>query len=278
MMASTEKTHRVLGLAALSSLATPPDELIHIAADAGFDVVGVRVQKVTDAEPAYDLSSGSPLQRRVLTALSATGVKVLDTEFLLLDGTANQREVWERALDHAAGIGARTFTVAAADPDTQRLRDSLSCLVQEAGQRDLTVTLEPISYQAVNSLPGAADLARATGARILVDTLHLTRFDGTPAELDAVSDVVGGIQLVDGPLTGPSDRNGLITESRSDRRAPGHGEFPLSEYLAHLPPGLPVSVESCSDSFVREHGARAWVRLLHESATAVLTAHENSGP
>ncbi|WP_129359541.1 sugar phosphate isomerase/epimerase family protein [Rothia uropygioeca] len=275
MMTSHESSRRTLGLAALSSLTTPPDELIHLASDAGFDVVGIRVQKVTDAEPSYDLSPGSPLRRRLLTALSETGLRVLDTEFLLLDGSPNQQEVWERALDHAAGLTARTFTVAAADTEGNRLRDSLTGMVEYAGQRGLTVTVEPISYQAVNSLPGAACLARDTGAKILVDTLHLTRFGATLDELDAVYDVVGGIQLVDGPRAGPSDRHGLVTESRSDRLAPGHGEFPLRDYLAHLPTNLPVSVESCSDDYVRRHGPRQWLRFLHESTTAVLASTES---
>ncbi|WP_202976042.1 sugar phosphate isomerase/epimerase family protein [Rothia uropygialis] len=275
MMTSPTNSRRTLGLAALSSLTTPPDELIHLAADAGFDVVGIRVQKVTEAEPFYDLSPGSPLRRRVLTALSETGLRILDTEFLLLDGSPNQQDHWERALDHAAGLAAQTFTVAAADTEQNRLRDSLTGMVGYARQRGLTVTVEPISYQAVNSLPGAACLARETGAKILVDTLHLTRFGATLDELDAVYDLIGGIQLVDGPMAGPSDRNGLVAESRSDRLAPGHGEFPLQDYLAHLPPDLPISVESCSDAYVRQHGAREWVRLLHDSTTAILASPES---
>lgn len=262
---------RVLGIAALSSLSTPPDEMVRYAGEAGFDVVGVRVAKVTEAEPAYDLSAGSSLRRRVLTALDETGLRVHDAEFLLLDGSG-QRDTWRQALDDAAGLGAATFTVAASDFERARLVENLGLMSQDAKDRGIVVTLEPISYQAVRSVTDAAALARETECAVLADTLHLTRFGATDEELDAAADVIGGIQLVDGPLAPPPDQEGLVRESRTDRRAPGEGEFPLGRYLRHLPEALPVSVECCSEEYVAHHGARAWVRHLAERARTVLGA------
>ena len=41
-------------------------------------------------------------------------------------------------------------------------------------------TLEPISYQAVHSIPDAVALARTAGCSIVVDALHFNRFGAVP--------------------------------------------------------------------------------------------------
>ncbi|MGD7001981.1 sugar phosphate isomerase/epimerase family protein [Corynebacterium halotolerans] len=261
---------RPLGLAALSLLSTPPDEFVRIAADAGFDFVGLRVRRVTDAEPDYDLSPGSALQRRTLAALRDTGLQVIDTEFLLLDGS-DQREQWLQALEAAAGLGAETLTVAAADTDQNRLRDTLSRIVADGTQfGGIRPALEAISYQAVNSIPQAAELAAQTGACFLPDTLHLSRFGGTTGELSAAADLVPMLQLCDGPAKPPADRSGLVLESRAERRSPGDGDFALVDYVAALPAATPVSVETPSDSGVVALGPAGWAEKLYVDTRAML--------
>lgn len=271
-------TERPIGLAALSLLNTPPDELIHIAAEAGFDFVGIRVRQVTPDEPSHDLAPGSPLQSRTRRALRDTGLQVIDTEFLLLDGS-DQREQWLPALEAAAELGARTFTVAAADTDTNRLRDTLAQIVADgAGFNGITPALEAISYQAVNSIASAAQLAEQTGCHFLPDTLHLSRFGGTGEQLSKVSGLVPMLQLCDGPATRPVDRAGLVLESRSERRSPGDGDFGLSGYVAALPADTPVSVEAPSDSSVAVLGSAGWAEKLYRDTRALLERAETALP
>src|SRR5699024_1032426 len=74
------KMSRQIGLAPLSSLSTPPDQLVRLAAATGFSFVGLRVIAVTPNEPVYDLSPGSPLLAATQQALKETGLYVLDTE------------------------------------------------------------------------------------------------------------------------------------------------------------------------------------------------------
>src|SRR5699024_10710231 len=105
---------RNIGLAPLSALTTPSDELIRMAANAGFSFVGLRVLAVTPDEPHYDLAPGSPLLNRTLRALDETGLHVVDTEFLQVNAHTD-RDTWLPALEAAGALGATRFTVAAGD-------------------------------------------------------------------------------------------------------------------------------------------------------------------
>ncbi|MGP9723799.1 sugar phosphate isomerase/epimerase family protein [Corynebacterium sp. AOP40-9SA-29] len=260
---------RSLGLAPLSALDVAPDELVRLAADAGFDFVGLRVLAVTPEEPHYDLSPGSPLLARTLEALDDTGLSVLDAEFLRLDATTGP-DSWLPTLETAQALGATRFTVAAGDEDLARLTDTLGRLTQDAASYGVVPALEPISYRSVRSLPVAAQIARETGARVLPDTLHLARFDADPAELAEITDQVDMVQLCDCPATPPATVEGLIEESRALRLAPGDGEQDLARYLSVLPDDLPVSVEVPNLTELARRGASGWIHHLHDTTRRML--------
>jgi sugar phosphate isomerase/epimerase len=265
---------RPIGLAPLSLLSTAPPDLVVVAAEAGFDFVGVRVRPVTAAERPYDLQPGTPMLAETLRRLRETGLRVRDIEFLLLDGDGadgnGHRDTWLRMLEAGAALGASTITVACADPDPAHFQDDLARLVEDARGSGITPTLEPISYQLVNSLPSAAAAARATGAGIVVDALHYRRFGGTTDELSVMTELVPLLQLCDGPARPPAGREGLLHESRADRLPPGDGDFRLAEIVAALPPTLPVSVEAPSPDTVERLGERGWAHRLKAGADRVL--------
>ena len=259
---------RPLGLAPLSALTVPPDRLVRLAAEAGFDFVGLRVLAVTTDEPSYDLSPGSPLLADTLAALAETGLSVVDTEFLRIDADTG-RDTWLPALEASQALGATRFTVAAGDEDLARLTDTLGRLVQDAAPYGVTPALEPISYRSVRSLPVAAQIARDTGARVLADTLHLVRFGATPEELAQISDLVDMVQMCDSPAQAPSTVDGLVEESRALRLAPGDGDQDLTRYLHPLPEDLPVSVEVPNTDEITRRGAADWIRHLYDSTTTL---------
>lgn len=260
---------RSLGLAPLSALSVAPDELVRLAADAGFDFVGLRVLAVTAEEPSYDLSPGSPLLADTLRALSDTGLSVVDAEFLRIDADTD-RTTWLPALEAAQALGATRLTVAAGDEDLVRLTDTLGRLVEDAAEYGVIPALEPISYRSVHSLPVAAQIARDTGARVLPDTLHLARFDATAAELAQIGDLVDMVQLCDSPAHAPTTVEGLVEESRALRLAPGDGDQDLAQFLRPLPPELPVSVEVPHDSERARCGDAAWIQHLYGTTTHFL--------
>ncbi|HET8795828.1 MAG TPA: sugar phosphate isomerase/epimerase [Arthrobacter sp.] len=262
---------RKLGLAQLSLLDTPPPELVGIAAQAGFDFVGVRVRPVTPRERPYDMQPGSPLLAETLARMADTGIRVVDIEFLLLDGSVG-RAAWMPMFEAGAALGAEYLTVAASDADTGRLTATLAQMVQDGQEYGITPTLEPISYQQVRSLPGAIAIAEQAGCRVLLDALHYARFGGTLDEVQSMAARIPMLQLCDGPAASPQDREGLVTESRSDRRIPGRGDFPLVELVRAVDPLLPVSVEVAADGLKAELGASEFARQLKAAAGDILRA------
>lgn len=270
----TTPSRRQVGLAQLSLVGTAPPDLVTIAAEAGFDFIGARVRPVTATERAYDLQPGSPMLKETLARMRDTGVAVKDIEFLLLDGS-DQREAWLRMMEAGQALGAGSLTVAGADPDTARLADTLARMTADGLGFGIVPTLEPISYQAVHSIPAAVDLARAAGCKIVVDALHFNRFGGTFEQLAAGADLVPLLQLCDGPTQRPASREDLVTESRSERGVPGEGGFDLAALVAAFPATTPVSVETPSDRRVAQLGGPGWARTLKAAADAVLAAAEN---
>ncbi len=279
----THGTRPLLGLAQLSLLDTAPPELLGIAAQAGFDFIGARVRPVTATERPYDLQPGSPMAKETLARMRDTGVTVRDIEFLLLDGS-DQREAWLRMMEAGQALGASSLTVAAADPDSGRLVHTLARMTEDGRGFGISPTLEAISYQPVASIAQAADIARQSGCRIVVDTLHFNRFNGINGrgergdgddaaqwdQLRANADLVPLLQLCDGPSRRPSSREELVFESRSEREVPGEGDFDLAAAVAALPDGLPLSAETPSDRRVAELGELGWARRLKAGMEAVL--------
>lgn len=275
----TGTADRPIGLAQLSLLHTAPPQLVVVAAQAGFDFVGVRVRPVTPTERPYDLQPGSPMLRETLARMRDTGVTVRDIEFLLLDGS-DQREAWQRMMEAGQALGASSLTVAAADPDTARLVQTLALMTEDGRGFGIAPTLEAISYQPVASMAQAADIARQAGCRIVVDTLHFNRFIGDAAAdqwgaLRANADLVPLVQLCDGPAERPISREALVLESRSERAIPGEGGFGLAEVVGALPDGLPLSAEAPSDRRVAELGELGWARRLRSGMDSVLAQAAN---
>ena len=142
------------------------------------------------------------------------------------------------------------------DPDRARLTATLARLT--AAPYGIRPTLEPISYQPVRRVADAAAVARAAGAAVLLDALHIRRGGSTLDDVRALEPaLVPCIQLCDGPLATPEtlalpaalplgmtvDGSVLQVEARALRQVPGEGEFPLAELLAAVPAGTPISVE-----------------------------------
>lgn len=258
-----------LGLAQLSLVSTAPPQLVRIAAAAGFDFIGARVRQVTAAERAYDLQPGSAMLAGTLRAVAETGVGIKDIEFLLLDGS-DQREAWLRMMEAGAALGASTLTVAASLTDHGLLAEILGRMARDGRDHGIVPTLEVISYQSVDSLPLAAQLAAEAGTRIVADTLHLSRVGTTDGQLREHAPLIPMLQLCDGPATAPADRDALVLESRSERTVPGEGEFRLAEMVAALPEGTPISVETPSDSTLARIGEQAWANRLKAGADSVI--------
>jgi sugar phosphate isomerase/epimerase len=242
-----------IGIAHLTLLRLTPPELVAVAAEAGYDFVGIRVKAVTAGERRYAMEPGSPLSRETVARMRDTGLEVRDIEFLPL-GPDTGRDDWMPALEAGAALGARTFSVVGVDEDRGRLTDTLARLVADGAPYGIRPTLEPISYQPVSRVTEAAGIARTAGSAVLLDSLHIQRGGSTMDEVRALeSGLVPLVQLCDGPLVLPpvldlppgtaAEGTARHVESRVQREVVGEGEFPRAELLGAVAAGTPLSVE-----------------------------------
>jgi sugar phosphate isomerase/epimerase len=246
-----------IGIAHLTLLRLSPPELVTTAAEAGYDFVGIRVKAVTEGEHQYPMQPGSPMSRETLRRLDDTGLTVRDIEFLTLRPDTGPDD-WQPALEAGAALGASTFSVVGVDDDPVRLTDTLARLTADGAAYGIRPTLEPISYQPVSRVADAAAIARATGAAVLLDALHIQRGGSSLDDVRALEpELVPCIQLCDGPLAVPqtlelpaelplgmkADGSVLQVEARVQREVVGEGGLPLAELLAAVPAATPISVE-----------------------------------
>ena len=71
-----------ISLAHLTVIRLAPPQVIEVAARTGYATVGLRLTGGTEITPAYSLMDDMPLMRATKAAKAATGVGVLDIEFV----------------------------------------------------------------------------------------------------------------------------------------------------------------------------------------------------
>lgn len=264
---------RELGLAPLSMIDLDPPTLVRVAAEAGYDFVGLRVRGVTAAQTPFDLSLGSSLLAATQAALAQCDIRLHDAEFIMMTGQIG-RDDWLPAVRSAGALGARTLTMAVDDDNTDRLLPRLQALVDDARQEGLSCLVEPMSYMACRSVPHAQYLAEQVGCQVMLDTLHMARFGAGSSEIRDVAHLVPMLQLCDGPATRPADKESLVYEARLERGVPGTGAFRLTSYLADLPADLPISVEVPSISARLNRTPVQYARHLRQRTLDVLAEAE----
>lgn len=269
---------RTLSLAHLSLVDVAPPRLVEIAAEAGFDAVGLRLWPARDDEARWPLLGDTAMARETRALLRATGLGVVDVEVLRLTD-APDLDAYARVLDAAAELGARFAVVSGFDRDERRLTTNYARLCALAAPHGLRPLLEPMAYSAVSTLAQAVRIATAAGqpqAGVLIDAIHLSRTGGALADVAALDPRLQGyVQWSDAPAAPPPDLDAIAAESRTARLAPGDGELPLLELLATLPADAPISVEVPNDAARARLGDLGHARRLQAAATTLLTALED---
>lgn len=235
---------RPLSLAHLSLIETPPERLVDIAARAGFDSVDLRLSPATPTDRRYTTDERTALCRSLAPTLRDAGITVWDVEIIRLDDRTDPQHHLP-LMETAAMLGARRIKLVCDTGDHARAADLLAQLCALALPFSLTLDLEYMIFSGVRSLSEASAIvaaARAPNLKVLVDALHWMRASDTAADLRAAHSL-GYVQLCDGPLQAPADREALIREARTNRLAPGDGDFPLQALLGAMPQDCVASVE-----------------------------------
>lgn len=235
----------MFSLAHLTVVNLPPPQMIEMAAQVGFDAVGLRLIKVTDNSPGYPLMQDKPMMKATQAALANTGIAVHDVEFVRLTPEFQVDDL-EGLLEAGAQLGAKQIITAPYDPDLSRLASSLACLGEKAKQYNLNVVLEFFPWTNVPDLASAYAVTKDGGDNvgILVDTLH---FDRSPSTLQQLAMIpphkLPFMHLCDALRYDSYNKELLLHTAREDRLPPGEGEIDLASIIRAMPKGVPMGLE-----------------------------------
>lgn len=260
-----EYTMPILSLANLMVPEIDPIEQIDVAADTGYDAVGLCINP-PDRLGAR-LVADHAFRRRVKERLSHRGISVLDMEVFPLTPEVDVMAL-RPALEAGADLGATFVLVTGNDTDEARVCDNYARLCDLAVPLGLRPMLEFISYRPLRDIWQADRWLRRVGRAaggMCVDALHLFRSGGTLEDLRRIDPgEIGYAQLCDAHSMRPSQffsEEQLLRESRTDRRMPGEGVLPLVAFLDALPPDMAISIEAPCEAYAhlscRERAALA---------------------
>lgn len=235
-----------LTLGWLTLLNTKTADVIPAAAAGGFKSVSIRITG-RKPEDQYDPIVGNPAAIRELKSrLAANGLRLSNTSIYHLYPHVTMEHILP-AIEATAELGAPIMVATCMDPDHDRWVALMQRYCEAARAHGITVALEFVPYSHARTAAVGEDLVRRTGAAnfgLLVDSLHLSRSGGTPADIAALDPRhIVFAQLCDAVATIPPPA-ALANEARTGRLYPGAGALPLYAFLDALPPGLEIECET----------------------------------
>ena len=256
-------------LAHLTAMALPPVDLIEVAAKTGYEYVGLRLSRVTDAEPLYPLISSKAAMAATKAKLAATGVKVWDVELARMD-PAHDAESYIPMLEATAELGARHVICQLPDPNRERAHERFAKLCDYAKPLDITISLEFPWWTETGNLETATTALNAvnrSNAAMLIDMLHFFRSGSSLEALKALPrEWFQFAHVCDGPKTIAPGLESTLHEARSNRYFPGDGDFGIKDILACLPDPITYALEIPGDALVAEIGFEEYARRALQTA------------
>lgn len=237
---------RSLSLAHLTFLHLSPPKLIHLAANSGFDAVGLRLIAVNDTTPGYPLMDDPRMMADTLSALRNTGIRVNDIEFVRLTPDFNPSAM-APFLEAGAKLGARYIVTAPYDPNLDRLSQNLARFAEIAAAYHLSPVLEFFPWTSVPDLSTALKIVEKTARDdigVLLDTLHFDRSDSSLMDIVAApASRFPFLHLCDAEVTPPYTESELLRTAREARLIPGDGNISLGDILSPFSGDVPIALE-----------------------------------
>ena len=263
-------------LAHLTVLDLPPPEMVRVAARTGYQTVGLRLIRVTDTTPGYDLMQDRPMMRDTKAALAATGIGVLDIEFVRITPELDVAAL-EPFLAAGAELGARHVITAPYDPDLSRLSDRLGAFAERAAAPGLRPVRALLPWTVVPDLGAALAVVQATGrpeVGVLVDALHFDRSGSSLADLAQVPPSrLPFMHLCDAPVQESYTTDELLHAGRAERLPPGEGAIALGRIVGAMPPGIPIALEVPMRALTKAIGAEAVARRVRQAASGFFSGN-----
>ena len=263
-----------LSLAHLTALSLAPPDLIRLAAQVGFQSVGLRLIRVTPTTPGYPIMDDPAMFRETKSAMADSGIKVQDIEFVMITPDFDPNSL-RSVLEAGASLGASNLIVAPYDPDRSRLTDRFNALCQLARPYAMNVVMEFFPWAEIKNLAEVTAFVEASGepnGAILIDSLHFFRSGGKLDELSNVEPTrIPFVHFCDAPAAIPASREAIIAQAREERLPPGEGGLDLTGFLQHLPAGTPLALEVPMNALTAKAGPEDAVERVHKAAIKILS-------
>ncbi|WP_299897035.1 sugar phosphate isomerase/epimerase [uncultured Ruegeria sp.] len=263
---------RQISLAHLTAIDLAPPKLIEAAAKAGFDAVGLRLIRVTDATPGYPLMQRPAMMAETKAALRDTGLHVSDIEFVKIE-PETEVSALVPFLDAGAELGAREVICAPYDPELPRLAETLGKLSDLTEERGMGVSLEFFPWTVVPDLTNAYRMVRMAGPNVglLVDSLHFDRSDSTLDQLRELPQYrLRLAHLCDAPVQAAYSTEDLLHTARAERLPPGDGQIDLLGFLSALPDSITIGLEVPMTRCLSQMGVEANLERVMSSFSRLI--------
>ncbi len=238
---------RTYSLAYLSSHRCTPAQAIQVAAQTGYQYVGLRLWPNAPGAPQQHLLGQPEALRETLAAQRDTGVGVFDLEIIRINADFDPH-TWDALYDVGAQLKAKAILVAGDDPDEARLTANYARLCEVMKPYGMTADLEFMPWTEVKDAKSALRIVQNAGmpgnAGILVDALHFGRSSTTLDDIRAIPrQLLHYAQICDAEAGLHFSTEQMIHTARCERLLPGDGSIDVQGLFDALPADLPVSVE-----------------------------------
>jgi sugar phosphate isomerase/epimerase len=208
----------------------PLERVLEAAAGAGFRGVALDWFTLRAAERAGTDASA------IVERVRDLGLVVTDLSALGLGADASTDErVSASMARRCAALGIPLCALVLTVPPSPAVDDRVSRVADVFAASGVRLALEFVPYTEVRTLAEARALCERIGydrCGVLVDTWHLVRSGGSPAEIaDLAASEIACVQLAD---AAPRAADDLPDESRRSRRLPGDGVVDFAAVAAAL--------------------------------------------
>jgi sugar phosphate isomerase/epimerase len=269
-----------IGLGHLTVERLQPPEVVTQAARAGFASTGLRFwDGFTDVE-TFPLRPDSPMLKETLRRLDSLDIVVEEIENIVLS-SKTKVETYRPMFEVGALLGAKRVIIGSVVDDEAQGVDLFAALCGVGKEFNLDIAIEfYLKWHGCASLPQGLRIVANAGApngKLLVDSLHLSRSGGSPADLaNAPHAALASLQLCDAPAEKPANLDAISHESRFARMLPGEGGLPLVEVVRAFPKDLPIGIEIPNRKLEDEIGSQAFLRRCYEATLRVLERARDS--
>ena len=237
-------SERVLALASGVHDGNPPivspADMVRIAADAGYNSLGLWVAPGENWHASTSAEVGSALQE--------TGLIPLDVEVIWIQPGGKPDPVHHKIIEIGGEIGARNCLIVSSETDRELTKLLYEDLCEHAQRAGMRACLEYMAITEVKTLDDALEIVTAVdhpAGGILVDPFHHERVGHAPEKIrDIPERWLSYAQLCDMPDCGViSNPDDYFVDAIDGRLAPGEGSIPVAAMTKMLPENLPISLE-----------------------------------